>query len=94
MVKGSKLSLHQGQQLSLEVESQETLLPAVGMERRTPGPALLPEDARLINKLFGFYRYQTETFFLLFLEERLGPTWAAFGMGTGAVMVALARAPC
>lgn len=93
MVKGSKLSLYQGQQLSLEVESQETLLPAVGMERRTPGPALLPEDARLINKLFGFYRCQTEIFFLLF-EERLGPTWAAFGMGTGAVMVALARAPC
>lgn len=79
MVKGSKLSLHQGQQLNPEVESQGTQLPAVGMERRTLGPTLLPEDARLINKLFGFYRCQTEIFFLLFLEERLGPRGLPLG---------------
>lgn len=48
----------------------------------------------MLAKQMTFHRFQTETFLLLSLEERLGPTWAAFGMDTGAVMVVLARAPC
>lgn len=48
----------------------------------------------MLAKQMTFPRFQTETFLPLSLEERLGPTWAAFGMDPGAVMVVLARAPC